>query len=578
MIQSPSVRRAHALTGSNLAPASTGRPTRRRRGVAVVLALVAVSVATLLGLSIATTRDATVATSDNLAKVARARAAAASGVDLATSMLAGEGGFDGMQGAVLFDGMQVNGATVRAEVRDVETGAPATAGSAAIEIVVHSEYAGSTQTARAVGRAPAHDAPMHADLDCSEFALLGTTSVAVEGEAHVGPWQKSPLAVLAEPVRYGTVRGNGAGVTLASGASVHGCVEVRRGSFASDEDDADAALAEKLCLVPDAIHVPAAPVPEIPRRASALPSLMIDGLVSEDAVSSGDARVPARGAATIRGTVTIDVGGNLFVERGSRMYIEQSAVIVVRGNAVVDAASIEVAPEGSLTLVALGDLTLSAAFVGAARSDPSEGRDASGNGAFDGGAARTVVFGAGNRRVLLAEGSVVKGQIYAPDARVDVESRSAVYGRVLGREVVLREGVALYYDPSLDARLGWTSPASGIWTASGEARTEVKDVQVLDDASLLDFATKTGVEPEPASAALTAVAIANEAIQITDFNERAELIATDDVKRKRQVLRTQLRERAEELRRRWKEALFQPLEAGGAGFIQLGTAESRVEQ
>jgi len=103
-------------------------------------------------------------------------------------------------------------------------------------------------------------------------------------------------------------------------------------------------------------------------------------------------------------------------------------------------------------------------------------------------------------------------------------------------------------------------------------------VQVLDDASLLDFATKTGVEPEPASAALTAVSLANEALQITDFNERAELIATDDVKRKRQVLRTQLRERAEELRRRWKEALFQPLEAGGAGFIQLGTAESRVEQ
>jgi hypothetical protein len=544
----------------------------------VVLALVAVSVATLLGLSIATTRDATVATSDNLAKVARARAAAASGVDIATSMLAGEGGFGSMQGAVLFDGMQLNGAAVRAEVRDVESGAPATAASAAIEIVVHSEYEGSTQIARAIGRTPAHDAPLHADLDCSEFALLGTASVAVEGEAHVGPWQKSPLAVLAEPVRFGTVRGTGAGVSLATGASVHGCVEVRQGAFASDDDEADAALADKLCLVPDAIHVPAAPVPEVPRRVAALPSLMIDGLVAESAVSSGDARVPARGSATIRGTVTIDVGGNLFVERGSRLYIEQSAVIVVRGNAVVDAASIEVAPEGSLTLVALGDLTLSAAFVGAARSDPSEGRDASGNAAFDGGAARTVVFGAGSRRVLLAEGSVVKGQIYAPDARVDVESRSAVYGRVLGREVVLREGVALYYDPSLDTRRGWTSPVSGIWTAGGETRTEVKDVQVLDDASLLEFATQTGVEPEPASAALTAVTLANEALQITEFNERAELVATDDVKRRRQILRTQLRERAEELRRRWREALYEPLEAGGSGFIRLGTAESRSDE
>ena len=244
MNPSPSVRRAHACirqTRARTAHASAVRALapKPRRGV-VVLALVAVSVATLLGLSIATTRDATVATSDNLAKVARARAAAASGVDIATSMLAGEGGFGSMQGAVLFDGMQLNGAAVRAEVRDVETGAPATAASAAIEIVVHSEYEGSTQVARAIGRTPAHDAPLHADLDCSEFALLGTASVAVEGEAHVGPWQKSPLAVLAEPVRFGTVRGTGAGVSLATGASVHGCVEVRQGAFASDDDEADA--------------------------------------------------------------------------------------------------------------------------------------------------------------------------------------------------------------------------------------------------------------------------------------------------------------------------------------------------
>ena len=87
MILSPSVRRAHACirpTRARTAHASADRSTsarapapKPRRGVAVVLALVAVSVATLLGLSIATTRDATVATSDNLAKVARARAAAA---------------------------------------------------------------------------------------------------------------------------------------------------------------------------------------------------------------------------------------------------------------------------------------------------------------------------------------------------------------------------------------------------------------------------------------------------------------------------------------------------------------------
>ncbi|MEY5031499.1 MAG: hypothetical protein RL354_530, partial [Planctomycetota bacterium] len=61
---------------SSLQPRQLGRRRRNRRGAAVVLALVAVSVATLLGLSLASTRDATVATSGNLAKTANARAAA----------------------------------------------------------------------------------------------------------------------------------------------------------------------------------------------------------------------------------------------------------------------------------------------------------------------------------------------------------------------------------------------------------------------------------------------------------------------------------------------------------------------
>jgi hypothetical protein len=354
---------------------------------------------------------------------------------------------------------------------------------------------------------------------------------------------------------------------------------MRRGAFATDEETADEALADKRFAVPAAIHVPAAPVPDAPRGVAARPSLMIDGLVSEDAASSGDARVPARGSATIRGSVTLDVGGNLFVERGSRVYIEQSAVIVVRGNAVVDAASIEVAPSGSLTLIALGDLTLSSAFVGAARSDPSEGRDASGNAAFDGGARRTVLFGGGDsRRILVTDGSIVKGQIYAPSATVTVESRSAVYGRLLGSSVQLAEGVALYYDPCLDARHGWTSPASGLWTSGGTLRSEVTEVARLDDASLLEFATRTGIEPEPASQAIAAVALEDQVVRTANFNERAELEASDETKRKRRGLREQLRQRATELRERWKDALFEPLEAGGQGFVQLGTAEARSSE
>jgi hypothetical protein len=153
----------------------------RKRGVAVILALIAVSVATVLGLSLASSRDANVATSSNLSKVASARASAASALDLATTMLAKPGSLDqlgGSAGSTLFQNLTIGGATVRAEVVDVETRLAATSDSAAVEIVVHSDLEGTVQVARAVGRTPSADTAVRADLDGSEFAVLASGSMS----------------------------------------------------------------------------------------------------------------------------------------------------------------------------------------------------------------------------------------------------------------------------------------------------------------------------------------------------------------------------------------------------------------
>lgn len=545
---------------------------RRRRGVAVILALVAVSVATLLGLSVASTRDATVATSGNLARVSASRAAAASGIELAAAMLAREGAFDGMTGNVLFDGVELNGSRLRAEVVDLETGGPADESTRAYEVVVRSEHDGLIERARAVGRAPVTDAPMHADLDCSEFAVLSTGSLAIEGNAHVGNWSRSPLSALAEPVRIGSSKGRAADLAVSEDASVHGCVELRRGDFAvaGDSDAHDELLADRICPLPAEIHVPAAPAPTPPRRVEAVASLLLDGLVGSSMASSGDARVPARGSVTVRGTVTVDVGGNLFVERGSRMFVENALVLVVRGNTVIDAGSIEVAPEGSLTLIAMGDLTLSGAFVGGSRTDPGEGRDASGYAGYDGGAARTMLFASDDRRVLIADGSVVKGQIYGPSARIDIESRSAVYGRLLGRDIVLHEGVALYYDPALDNRRGWTNPDSGIWSAEATPRPEVYEVPRLDDASMLELAERTNIEPDVPSQAQAAVVLSEVQPLATGYNARIELALTQTEREARHVLRSRLLERIGVIKRRWLERLNDSGDFGGTVFIKLG--------
>lgn len=548
--------------------------TRVKRGVAVVLALVAVSIATLLGLSLASSSDANLATSANLAKVASARAAAASGIDLARSMLASPEALESLHGTMLFENAVVNANSVRVDVLDAETGGPATTESAAIEIVARSESDGVVQVARALGRSNGHRAPTRADLDCSEFALLGKSSVTVESEALLGTWSKAPLAALGEAVKFGTAAGSDSGVHVASDASTHGCVRLRQASFATEREDAEEALALHVTAIPAPIQVPDAALPAEPEGHIGAALLMVDGLVASDAATTGDARVPARSSAVVRGAVRLDIGGNLFIERGAKIYIEGALVMVVRGNAVLDSCAIEVAPTGSLTMFTDGDLTLQSSYVGGGRADPNEGCDPTGSAGYDGGARRTVLFGASDRRVLLADGSVVKGQVYAPKSRVDIETRSAVYGRVLGNEVYLRAGTALFYDPSLDERFGWSNPTSGIWTASGEVQPAVREVTTLDDDSLLEFSAKTGIEPEPTSVAEATLILAGEGAVAAGFDSRVEELSDAHDRALRRALKARLQERVEEIKRRKSAKLFEPENANDRAFVLLGYESS----
>ena len=553
---------------------STHPPRHARRGLAVVLALVAVSVATLLGLTIATSSDATVATSENLSKASEVRTAAASGVDLAQAILAERTASQLAESSVLFDGVVLNGATLRADVRDAETGLGVNGSTTAVEIVVRGQLGDTMQVARAVGRMPV-DAGTRADLDCSEFALLGTEAVSVASGSLVGPWTASPLSALSEPVRFGTTSGSGAGVTLSPDAAMHGCVELRRGGFASDREEADEMLAAKRLDIPAALHVPASPLPDRPDGVAAVPALVLEGTVAQTLASSGDARVPSRGFASIQDNVRLDVGGNLFVERGARVLVEDAAVIVVRGNAVLDASSIEVANGGSLSLIVVGDLTLDGAYLGGVRSDDAEGCDASGGAAYDGGASRTVVFGASARRVLITDGSVVKGQVYAPESRIDLENRSAVYGRVLGRAVSLHEGVALFYDPALDRRIGWTNPASGVWANASAPRPEVLGVDRLDDESLLEFALETGVEPEPPSTAEAVLVLEDDISGGDDFNSRIDTVRDADRESLRKRVKLRLEQRLNELRELRKSVWGELEELDGARFVTVSTETSK---
>jgi len=493
-------------------------PARAHRGSAILLALVAVGVATLLGLSLAATRDANVAASRNLAHAAAARAAAAGAMEVAVDILEDPStdlAAISNSGGVLFEGLAVGGASAKARVHDLLTGLAADDSSEMVEIVVEGTSSGISQTARAVGRLPRALGAPTADLDCSEFALLATGTLIFESDACLAVWSGSPLAILAEPVAYGLASGSSAQIAVSPDASLHGTVALSVGGFATDAEMHNEHLADKVVRIPAAIHVPLAAVP-IERttegRGGGAPDTLLDGYIAYDAMPEGDMRVPARAAATLRGVRDFDVAGNLFIERGAHLRVEGETRFVVRGNLVVEPATVEVAAGATLSFIVLGDASIDGAYVGGERSNLKEIRDATGRAAYDGGASRVLVSLAGGGRVSISEGSVVKGEIYAPEAAIAVATRSAVYGRVLGRDVRLGAGCAVFYDPALDKRSGWTARASGIWTPTGTVRAEVRQIARLDGESLERFAVDTGVVPVVSTSFGSLLVTANEEI------------------------------------------------------------------
>jgi hypothetical protein len=93
---------------------------------------------------------------------------------------------------------------------------------------------------------------------------------------------------------------------------------------------------------------------------------------------------------------------------------------------------------------------------------------------------------------LIENQSVIKGSIYAPHAGVvGLEDTSAVYGRIAGKSVTMRDDAALFYDPALDTRTGFTNIESPIYDDDLRMLNAFKTLTSLDTASLQAVADAT---------------------------------------------------------------------------------------
>jgi len=88
--------------------------------------------------------------------------------------------------------------------------------------------------------------------------------------------------------------------------------------------------------------------------------------------------------------------------------------------------------------------------------------------------------GTGASTYLVQGGATLLGTVHAPSGDVTVTEGSALIGRATGDYVQIDSGSSVYYDPTLDNRVGFTNADGPMFESDGSANTMVE--QAIDDA------------------------------------------------------------------------------------------------
>ncbi|MEY3142672.1 MAG: hypothetical protein RLY21_1165 [Planctomycetota bacterium] len=489
-----------------------GKTRSHHRGMAVLLAMVAVALAVIIGLAVASSRDSTTSASGSITRGAELRSASNGALDIASfivrqnsEIIGGNPADDSME---VFQPKQIGSVRLSASIQDANSDASPTASTTGLRFTATAEQNGLRKAVRALGRAPWADTVARADLDLSEFAVLATGdgSLDILGASEISVWRDAPLADLGEPIVIGTSTRDSAAITVESSAHLLGTATISDGPLPPSPEAADLLLADGVSPIPADIHVPAAPTQGVAGSYESIEAEALEDSVNDE-VGATVPRIRVSGTHTLmtdmRVQGPIDAGtwrviafdGPLTLDAAKWTFEVPTMLVAAGGITLVNDSRLQIASGGALTIVSNGDVTIDDSYIGREVADGAARPDAGGNAAYGGvGASRVTIYAQPEpaSTVAVSAGSVVMGEIYAPLAPVSVDDGSAVYGRILGGSITLEDG-NLFYDPALDSGRGWRHAESGVYEAPNDVRDAVLGVTALNDESLALFTQSTGI-------------------------------------------------------------------------------------
>lgn len=431
-------------TESGTAPVQPRRP----RGIAVILALIAVAIAILIGLAVSSMRDSNVIVGDQIVRLSQTRLAGKTSVDLATFVVRNHTNVLDGNGVdverIVYADKQIGSSVYSASIQDVTTGLSPTRSTVGVRINATARESRATatppgppaegtegastsaplvQAVDAVVRVPWPDAVARADIDLSEFALLASAAqpefhktfppkIEIGANAEISVWRDAPLAVLGDPIVIGSSERAPNQVSISASARLNGVQVLQNGTFAQTADEFEEQLADGVRNMPADIHVPRLAIASSLSGAYASSSDFTLPYTHLNTLSPHQPhmhmRPPPGGRFTsfplaFEGAVQpgqwrmVLIRGMSVQLSDCRWRFEVPTMLIVLGRLeLLSGTCFEIGPRGALTIVALDGVMVNNSYIGPALG-PNATWSTTGAQPYAGmGASRVMILEGGN--------------------------------------------------------------------------------------------------------------------------------------------------------------------------------------
>ncbi len=475
----------------------------QRRGIAMMLVMVSVAMASILATAYLVSRDNSVAISRNSAASLQARWAALSALETTVALLQTKTDWRlNHVNVMLLDGYQLAGATVTVTALDLEKNSAPDADSEYLRVLAVAEVdlnndgtPDARQSTVFLVYVPVVTEP-RVSVGLDEFAVFARNTLTMRNDSTLTRWATSPLNSLGGRINIGTHAQNSGAISILDNSACIDCtVYYPDGASGTLINEASGPAVGENSL-PFNIPLPYSPGPGVAMPSGGMPSFNLNGSATTVMTSDrfNDIIVSNGSVWTLRGDLTIVAEDDLLLTAGSKIVVDGNVKLVVFDDATLTDASIELTPGSTLVFYSADDIVLTDAYIGEERTDNT--RDNTGNEEYmDPLDIRIYEFEAGmaSSRIWQLQGnSVVKATVHTDAVNLRIMSDSALYGRFCGKTLTLSGNAGLFYDSSLDEQVGYTNPDSGLYDVSGDLLSAFKTSFTLSEMSLQTLADATG--------------------------------------------------------------------------------------